>query len=181
MADTKMGREAENPLLSPDTTSRFLRIPKGKQMVALILIFRLRILDSHCPETRLEIYRYLLLPTPLIPLSHDNDGSSTAPGPTAESEKGFERNPYTDMGIEYKNSWEDDIDDDSLSEIIHELWRAPFRSLHKEDDERYKRDFAIVRTNRQIHSEAMSIFYSDARSRKHILSGNAYFGFRDCP
>merc|ERR1712230_288820 len=111
-------------------------------------------------EIRLNIYRYLLLPTPTSMIS-------ITPGDAFEDD--FSDDEEVDVDVDLDDPSEDDTDqsdsdsDDDMEggggEYITAAEANPFTA---EDYEAYRKHPAILRTNRQIYSEAISMFHTEA-------------------
>lgn len=122
----------------------FLRIPKGIQLLSPCISYQLM-----QTELRLIIYRQLLFETimiPMIPLSPTHD-------PLDESDG----DEWTDEDSDYLDP-EDQLDDMFFENRIY---------IQTEEDgitkkKNLKRYPAILRTNRQIYSEASSLLYTEA-------------------
>merc|ERR1712093_282047 len=91
-------------------------------------------------EIRLNIYRYLLLPTPTSMIS-------ITPGDAFEDD--------TDQS-------DSDSDDDMEGGGGEYITAAEANPFTAEDYEAYRKHPAILRTNRQIYSEAISMFHTEA-------------------
>ncbi|KAH7403906.1 hypothetical protein BKA64DRAFT_670221 [Cadophora sp. MPI-SDFR-AT-0126] len=113
-------------------------------------------------EIRLHIYRYLLIPTPTGMIS-------ITPGD--EFEDDFSDDDEADLDVDVNNPSEDDTDDsDSDSDSDHDMGGgdeeyttpAEANTFQAEDYEAYKKYPAILRTNRHIYSEAISMFHREA-------------------
>ena len=171
MADTTM-EEIGNQMAPSDTICHFLRIPKGVKPPLNAKFHRdLSYTDTLSAEIRLEIYRYLLLPSSVVYISPDEPPESTIHDRIADSED----TPEASLEETSENEWTDETDSDDnsmISEIMHDVERELFSDddsssdgsddMFDNDDEPTKRDLAILRTNRQIYSEASYVFYSEA-------------------
>lgn len=151
MHDTTM--EGTEHYIAASSVCHFLRIPKG-----MTSRFHNPSSSTHSnnghPEIRLNIYRYLLLPTSIIYICPDQP--VRRPGQPVNSE-----DEWVDESSE-DSDW-----DDELNEIIRDGGKESVNDWENlpstvEDDNDFKKHPAILRTNRQIYDEASSLLYTEA-------------------
>lgn len=112
----------------------------------------------------------------MICISPDEPNKLTIPDRIADLEDDLEDNSGDELGQNPEDEWTDETEDDSdIDSMMSEIERELFGDDDDEssscsedtfdedgDEEDSKRHLAIVRTNQQIHSEAMSMFYREA-------------------
>lgn len=162
-------------MVASDGICHFLHIPKGMKLLINATFHRDSIYtNTQSAEIRLEIYRYLLLPSSDVYISPDEPSEPTLHVRMADSEDDPEAGIEETSEDEWTD-WTDETDSDDnfiTAEIAHddegELFYVDDSSSDSSDDtfdddeEPINRDLAILRTNRQIYSEASSLFYSEA-------------------
>ncbi|KAL2059718.1 hypothetical protein VTL71DRAFT_10210 [Oculimacula yallundae] len=118
-----------------DATCHLLRIPK---------------------EIRLNIYRYLLIPTPTSMVS-------ITPGDAFQDD--WSDDDEEDEDISDKDEEDSDSDSDSDADMEggkEYVTAAEANMFAAEDYEAYKKHPAILRTNKQIYTEAITMFHEEA-------------------
>ncbi|KAL5314412.1 hypothetical protein ACEPPN_018839 [Leptodophora sp. 'Broadleaf-Isolate-01'] len=116
-----------------DATCHLLRIPK---------------------EIRLHIYRYLLIPTPTSMVS-------ITPGDAFQDDWSDDEDFHEPIDAENDSDSDADTDAD-MGEGGEYVTATEANLFTAEDYEAYKKHPAILRTNRQIYSEAISMFHEEA-------------------
>ncbi|KAK0114839.1 hypothetical protein ONS96_013321 [Cadophora gregata f. sp. sojae] len=109
---------------------------------------------------RLHIYRYLLIPTPTSMIS-------ITPGDAFEDDLSDDDELDIEVDSDVENASDDntdepDSDDDMEEEDENYITAAEANLFAAEDYEAYKKHPAILRTNKQIYSEAMTMLHTEA-------------------
>jgi hypothetical protein len=114
-------------------------------------------------EIRLSIYRELLLPTPRIYFGRGESLDAFAAGSEEDWEDEDDEMDDDDLDLD-DHSMLDSFDSDSDVDMRgggKEYIRAEEAASLNEDEEKYRMHPAILRTNKQIYSEASSLLYTE--------------------